>query len=225
MHPLDNPVRFSLLGAHAHFAERQGEVLRYPTDMSPFVGLPDPVDDSTWPDVAKLCGPDTVIPIAGLTATPPPGWEIVMDLPGVQMLGETVQGTDDDEAVRLGADDVPEMMALVAATQPGPFAARTYLMGDYLGIRRDGALVAMAGERLHPEGFTEISAVCTDSSHRGQGLAGRLVQAVAAGIRRRGEVPFLHAAAPNANAIRLYASLGFTVRRDVRFAGIHIPGA
>ena len=86
----------------------------------------------------------------------------------------------------LGAADVPEMLDLVERTQPGPFLARTVELGTYLGIRRDGRLVAMAGERLHPPGFTEISAVCTDAAYRGQGLATRLVRAVAAGIRRRG---------------------------------------
>jgi predicted GNAT family acetyltransferase len=91
-------------------------------------------------------------------------------------------------------------------------------LGTYLGIRRNGVLVAMAGERLHPPGWTEISAVCTDAAHRGQGLAGRLMQAVAAGIVERGERPFLHALASNTNAVRLYAALGFELRRTITFA-------
>src|SRR5258708_2948754 len=71
----------------------------------------------------------------------------------------------------LGARDVPEMLALVERTQPGPFAPRTIELGTYIGVRDGGDLVAMAGERLHPPGFTEISAGCTDASHRGRGLA------------------------------------------------------
>ena len=113
------------------------------------------------------------------------------------------------EAVRLGADDVPDMLALVARTRPGPFLPRTVELGTYLGIRREGRLIAMAGERLHPPGWTEISAVCTDAAFRGQGLGSRLVRAVALGIRERGETPFLHTAATNTAAIRLYESLGF----------------
>ena len=101
----------------------------------------------------------------------------------------------DPEAVRLGPADVPEMLDLVARTQPGPFLPRTITSGTYLGIRRGGALVAMAGERMRPPGWGEISAVCTDPAHRGQGLAGRLVRAVGAVVRERGDVPFLHAAA------------------------------
>jgi hypothetical protein len=96
-------------------------------------------------------------------------------------------------------------------------------MGTYLGVRRGGRLVAMAGERLHPPGWTEISAVCTDAEHRGEGLATRLVLAVAAGIRERGDTPFLHASAANVDAIRLYAALGFRLRRTLRFGAVRTP--
>ena len=129
----------------------------------------------------------------------------------------------DEEAVRLGPADVPEMLALVERTQPGPFLPRTVEMGTYLGIRRDGALVAMAGERLRPPGWTEISAVCTDPAFRGAGLATRLVLAVAHGIRERGETPFLHTAAANTTATRLYESLGFRLRRTTRFMAARVP--
>jgi predicted GNAT family acetyltransferase len=115
------------------------------------------------------------------------------------------------------------MLALVERTKPGPFLPRTIELGTYLGIRRAGALVAMAGERLHPPGWTEISAVCTDPGHRGQGLGTRLVHAVAAGIRARDETPFLHAAATNTSAIRLYESLGFRLRKEVTFLAARVP--
>jgi ribosomal protein S18 acetylase RimI-like enzyme len=82
----------------------------------------------------------------------------------------------------------------------------------------------MAGERLHPEGWTEISAVCTDVDFRGQGLAGRLVRAVAAGIRARGEQALLHAAAENAPAISVYLGLGFRLRRHTSFRLLRTPG-
>ena len=141
----------------------------------------------------------------------------------MQLVDDGVDARPDAEAVRLGPADVPEMLALVARTRPGPFLPRTVDLGTYLGIRSGGALVAMAGERLHPPGWTEISAVCTDAAHRGRGLATRLVLAVAAGIRDRGEVPFLHAAATNTNAIRLYESIGFRLRRHTRFVALRAP--
>jgi len=222
-HPLDNPARTALLGPHAHFAERRGEVLRYPADVSPFVALPDEPDEATWQDAAALLGPGALLPLAGVHASPPSDWELLTGLPGVQLVDDGVDAAPDHEAVRLGPGDVPEMLALVAHAKPGPFLPRTIEMGTYLGIRRGGRLVAMAGERLHPPGWTEISAVCTAADQRGQGLAGRLVRAVAAGIRARGETPFMHAAAGNTNAIRLYLSLGFRLRREVEFMGVRIP--
>ncbi|GAA3126980.1 GNAT family N-acetyltransferase [Streptosporangium carneum] len=222
-HPLDNPGRSSLTGPHAHFAERRGNVARYPVDVSPFLALPDEPDDDDWNDVAALAGPGAMVSLGGLKAAPPDGWRVVMRGTGVQLVDDGVAAASDEEAVPLGAEDVPEMLALVRRTKPGPFLPRTVEMGTYLGIRRDGELVAMAGERLHPPGWTEISVVCTDERFRGQGLATRLVLAVAAGIRERGETPFMHAAADNVNAIRLYESLGFRLRRSVTFLAARVP--
>ena len=222
-HPLDNPVQSSLLGPHAQFAERRGSALRYPTDVCPFIAIADGADSSVWADVRVMAGPGAVVVLAGVTVPPPIEWEVVMDIPGVQLAGESVRGAADVEAVRLTPADVPDMLALVDRTRPGPFLPQTIQMGDYLGIRRDGVLVAMAGERFHPPGWTEISAVCTDAAVRGQGLGTRLIRAVAAGIRARGEIPFLHAAATNTNAIRLYESLGFVLRRKLTFRAVRVP--
>jgi ribosomal protein S18 acetylase RimI-like enzyme len=222
-HPLDNPAWSSLTGPHAHFAERRGNVLRYPVDVSPFVALPLEPDAADWNDIAALAGPGALVPLAGVAAPPPDGWEVEMRLAGVQLVDDGIAAAPDDEAVRLEEKDVPEMLDLVERTKPGPFLPRTVELGTYLGIRRDGALVAMAGERLHPPGWTEISAICTDEAFRGQGLATRLVHAVAAGIRERGETPFLHAAADNTNAIRLYESLGFRLRRSATFLAARVP--
>jgi Predicted acetyltransferase len=219
---LDHAAWRSLTGPHARFAERHGNVVRYPVDVSPFLALPPEPKPADWDDLAALAGPGAVVTVAGLP-DPPPGWEVVQVIPGVQLVDDGVAAVPDGEAVRLTPDDVPEMLDLVARTRPGPFLPRTIEMGTYLGIRRGGRLVAMAGERLRPPGWTEISAVCTDPEFRGQGLATRLVLAVAAGIRARGETPFMHAAADNTNAIRLYESLGFRLRREVRFGSVRVP--
>ena len=221
-HPLDNPVLSSLSGAHARFAEKRGNVLRYPVDVSPFAALPDEPDANDWVDAAALAGPGNVMSLTPGRVPPPAAWTMLMDIPGVQLTGERLAVADDPEALPLGLSDVPDMMDLTSRTRPGPFFIRTFEMGSYLGIRRDGRLVAMAGERMRPAGWTEISAVCTDEDWRGQGLSTRLIRAVGAVIRARGDVPFLHATATNP-AVNLYRRLGFEHRTNVRFTIARVP--
>jgi ribosomal protein S18 acetylase RimI-like enzyme len=224
-HPLDNPALSSLTGPHARFTERCGSVLRYPADVCPFIAMPDEPDDADWADAARLAGPGGLLPLAGIRVTPPAGWEVIMIGEGAQMTGDDLKVATDPEAAVLGPSDVPEMLDLTERAKPGPFLRRTLELGTYLGIRHDGELVAMAGERLHPEGWTEISAVCTDDRWRGRGLATRLIRAVGAGIRARGEIPFLHALTTNTNAIRLYEELGFRHRRPAPFTMARVPEA
>jgi ribosomal protein S18 acetylase RimI-like enzyme len=223
---LDQPVRAALDGPQADLATRHGRAVRFHPDVAPVLAPPRDADE--WDDAAELAGPGgTVIVRAMPPVEPPPGWEVVRDMPGVQMVLDEAVPTpvaEDAAVVELGAPDVDEMLALVGRTKPGPFARRTHELGTYLGVRDDLlGLVAMAGERMHPPGATEISAVCTDAAARGQGLATRLVLALAARIRARGELPFLHASADNTTAIRLYEQLGFTLRAQPHFVVVRAP--
>ena len=228
VHPLDNVVWSSLIGPHAHFAQGTAKAMRYPADVSPFAAIPPDPDASVWTALEDTVTPGEILAVFGaetVVADLPSTWEIAQRGEAVQLVAtEALVTAPDPEAVVLGAGDVDEMVDLVARTQPGPFRPETYRMGTYLGIRRDGALVSMAGERFHPAGWTEISAVCTDPEFRGQGLAGRLVRAVAHGIRGRGETPLMHAASTNENAIRLYQAMGFAVRMRTRFFVLQAPG-
>ncbi|MDX3534494.1 GNAT family N-acetyltransferase [Streptomyces sp. MB09-01] len=221
---LDNPVWAALTGTHRGFAELgpAGLAGRYTLDTSPFAALADPADPLAWADLAALVGPGREVWVTGLP-TPPPEWETRVSVPGLQLEGRGVRAEGAPEAVPLGRGDVPEMLELVGLTRPGPFLDRTVELGTYLGIRHEGRLVAMAGERMRPAGWSEISAVCTHPDHRGRGLAGRLIRAVAASVRERGDSPFLHAAAENTGAVRLYESMGFTLRRRPLFLGLRTP--
>ena len=224
-HPLDNPAWNALIGPQADLAERHGRAVRFRPDICPFAALPSDVDDRGWADLAALGGgAGSTVVTAGPERTPPAGWTAVMSLTGVQFDGTGLDVAPDPDALVLGPDDVPEMLDLVERTRPGPFRRATIAMGTYLGFRdASGALVAMAGERMRPAGWTEISAVCTDPAHRGRGLATRLVRAVGAVIRERGDVPFLHTTHDNATAIGLYEAMGFVRRRPMHFAAYRVP--
>ena len=220
---LDNAIWGSLSGPHRHLAQRHGRAVRYHPDVAPFVALADAGDPVAWRDAAALVGPGETFALSGSGISPPAGWESSHLGIGVQMIDVDVVKQPDPEAIRLGPADVPEILDLIARTQPGPFRTRTIELGTYLGIRRGGALVAMAGERLHPPGWTEISAVCTDPDYRGQGLATRLVSAVGAVIADRGDRVLLHALSTNLTAITLYQSLGFRLRRFTEFQTVTVP--
>ncbi|GIE32383.1 hypothetical protein Ait01nite_054280 [Actinoplanes italicus] len=215
---LDNPAWSSLIGAHSGFAVVHGQAARYDHEVAPFHALADPSDPRAWADLTALVAPGTAVTIAGAGAAAHPGWQVDGSVAGVQLVDVSLRPAPAPDAVRLGAADVPEILDLIDRTQPGPFRRRTVELGTYLGLRSaDGRLVAMAGERLHPAGWTEISAVCTDPAHRKKGLATYLIRAVAAGIRERGETPFLHTSAGNVTAIRLYESIGFLLRKRTDF--------
>ena len=229
-HLLDNPAWWALTGPQEAYGEVAGPVARYRPEVSAFGAFADVPGSREWAAMAELAGPGGVVITTGYTSSPPEGWGVEFDGVGIQLTGEAMVGLppptapDGVEIVRLGVDDAADMLELVERTRPGPFARRTVELGGYVGIRRAGRLVAMAGERMRPDGWAEISAVATDPDHRRQGLGELLVRVVAAGIVARGEVPMLHASADNAGAIRLYETMGFAVRRRARFLGVRAPG-
>ncbi|MGW4230434.1 GNAT family N-acetyltransferase [Streptomyces sp. NPDC004980] len=226
---LDDPVGQSLGGQHAHLARRLGRAATYHADVATFSSVSTDRDAEVWTDLAGLLGPGAFADMFNCPAVPPPDWEPVFSLEGRQMIwpggaGPDLPGAESEtDVVELGADSAAEMLDLVARTEPGPFWPRTHELGAYLGVRGDGALVAMAGERLRPPGWTEISAVCTVPGARGRGHAARLVSTLVTRIVARGERPFLHVAETNTGAIALYERLGFKTRRQMTFRGFRTP--
>lgn len=222
---LDNPVWHGLRGPLARFAspDSSDDYVRFDPQVSVFGGV-ERIDDDTWPRIAAAVGVEGVCGLfRDAVPAPPEGWEEHFRGPCLQMVAGDLPPSRGEEVVRLGTRDVEEMLALVELTEPGPFLPRTHELGRYVGIRRSGRLVAMAGERFRIPGLTEISAVCSHPAVRGERLAGELTLNVAESIRARGDEAFLHVLDTNENAIRLYEKLGFGLRRrvDVVFAQWH----
>jgi predicted GNAT family acetyltransferase len=157
----------------------------------------------------------------------PPGWRTLSVLDAIRFVAPAtlseVASARGAEVVRLGAEDGPEMLDLAERTDPGPFRARTLELGGFVGVRQDGRLVAMAGQRIQPPGWSEITAVCTDPSVRGQGLGATVVRAVNADVAGSGRRSFLHVMRANAVAIGLYERLGFTPHEDVQVRVVRPP--
>lgn len=206
---LDNPVYHALNGPQAALAERADRAVRYPAAVAPFGALPPEPDDADWAALATLATPTVSLIDPGAI---PPAWTVTRQLHVTQMVLERPLEPA-SSADELGAADVDDMLELVEATHPGPFGPGTIRLGRYLGVRDQGRLIAMAGERMRLAGWTEVSAVCTAPTHRGLGLARRLITAVGAGIQARGDRVFLHVMSANAAAIGLYESMGFARRR------------
>ncbi|HXN69079.1 MAG TPA: GNAT family N-acetyltransferase, partial [Bradyrhizobium sp.] len=163
---------------------------------------------------ALMTGSDYVVLFTPDPVTPPSEFKILLAKTGEQMIGTPAQSSSGAAGiVTLGADDVPAMLELTKLTNPGPFAARTRELGTFLGIKIDGRLVAMTGERMKPGQYTEITAVCVHPDYRGRGYAQILLGAVARQITARGEIPFLHVFSDNTSAIALYRRQGMEIRR------------
>jgi predicted GNAT family acetyltransferase len=216
---LDRPVWASLTTFHAALAEGDDRARRFARDVNLFASARDDAADAQAALVALVRPGERVYILQVPAIVVPPGLRAAKIASGVQMVArEPVAAERDDDIELLTDADVPEMLSLASLTEPGPFLARTHRMGRFLGIRRDGRLAAMAGERMRFVGHTEVSGVCTHPDFRGQGLARRLSAAVTASIQQRGERAFLHAWTANTPAISLYRSLGFDVRAEVSVA-------
>jgi predicted GNAT family acetyltransferase len=210
--PLDNPVYSALDTDQAAFAASHGAATRYPGEVAPFAGLRDD-SPAAFADLEALVEPgETVALITAVRVSLPDGWELARERLIDQMVCDGPPAPADiPPLLELGVEDVPEMLALAGLTQPGPFGPRTLELGRYVGIRVDGRLAAMAGERMRPAGATEISAVCTHPDFAGRGYARALMSSLLADAVAAGRRPMLHVKTEN-GAKRLYERLGFTVR-------------
>jgi predicted GNAT family acetyltransferase len=220
-HMLDRPVWNALATRQTEFAVGGDRARRFAPDIGPLSSARDD-EPASLAALAELVPPDgTLLLLQGDPIVLPPSLVATTTAPGVQMVHEQLVDVPADPRIEpLTASDWPAMLALATLTKPGPFAARTPALGEFVGIKEGGVLIAMAGERMRHAGFTEVSGVCTHPDARGRGLARVLSACVTRRIVERGETPYLHAYATNAPAIGLYETLGFRLRRQMNVAVI-----
>jgi len=220
MHPLDNPIWSALTGRQKDLADRHGNAARFHPNLSPLSATADE-SRSAFEDLARISNADQPAVLFAKN-TPPPGWEVLVDEPLIRMDcdREPVMPSNPGlSPVPLIEEHVPQMLDLVALTEPGPFEQETIKLGRFVGVFEDNTLIAMAGERLALEGHREVSAVCTHPQHQGRGLAKFLTATVAKRIRDDGDTPFLHRlrnSATAAAAKRTYESIGFVEQKVSR---------
>lgn len=221
-HPLDRPIWSALNTTHAAMAEGDELAKRYPRDVGPLAALREQSPEA-YAALGRLLAPGEAA-VLFLSEPPrvPAGWTTVRDV-GLEQRVCAVPPPEPRSAPNLEPltpEDVPEMLELTKITIPGPFRTRTIEYGGYIGVRDAGRLVAMAGQRTRPEGFTEISAVCTHPDARGRGYAEALITSLSRKIFARGEVPFLGVLPTNESAKRVYERLGFKVRAVQRLIAV-----
>jgi predicted GNAT family acetyltransferase len=220
-HPLDAVVWNALAGKQKHLAIGDDRALRYLSGIGRFAATADSSPESFVALRSLIEARDTVALVTANEVALPAGFSVVRRAALLQMIWQgKLDRPSELQPVSLTERDVPDMLALTAATEPGPFGPRTIEHGQYIGVRSEGKLAAMAGERMKLDGFTEISAVCVDPAFRGRGYAADLMKWLIAAISARGETPFLHVFASNQSAIALYRKLGFVDRHEMHLAVI-----
>lgn len=229
LHPLDNPIWTALTTNQSHFAQVSELARKFVPEVGPLAGFAEPTPEA-YASLGKLV---SVGNRAGLFLAAPAnrddveaaGFKIVEQDSLLQMIyADCELPAREIEFVPMTPADSPEMLALATMMKPGPFGTRTHELGTYIGVRREGQLAALAGERMHVPGFTEISAVCTHPNHSGHGYATALMVELIQQIRRRGEIPFLHVRLSN-TAIGLYRRIGFADRTVFHYTVIGKSGA
>ncbi len=214
---LDNMAWHALRGRQADLAEwsPDGRAARYQRKVSPICATSATGRDD-WDGLAALAGPGGHVSLFRDRIDPPPGpWKELFREEITQYVAGDLAEPADIGITELGPADADDMVALAKLTEPGPFSAQTHRTGRYFGLRRQGRLIAMAGERMRVEGWGEVSAVCVHPDGQRQGLGEALTLAAAKAITDRGDRAMLHVRGGNDPAHRLYLRLGFEVRRPI----------
>lgn len=216
-HVLDNPIWASLSTLHRDLAREEGDALRYPAEIAPFLGVPGPGPIGAAA-LERLVAPGETVYLLGPRASVPPGWRLEDLGLLLQMVSEErLADVPGPAVVPLTDAHRPSVLALTALVYPHYFRPRTMELGRYFGVLEGGRLAAMIGERMGAPGFREISAVCTHPDFTGRGYARRLLAFLTNDNLGQGSTPFLHVSPRNERAVALYEQNGYRTRRQIAF--------
>ena len=214
---LDNPAWYSLKETHQSLSISSDEIKFYLPEICPFGGM-------TSPEANLSLFIHNHIPLSnsffviGNKPQKTSGLSFEKELVCLQMVcSETIKMETTEDILELNEKHKGQLVQLVNMVQPGYFKEGTVKMGDYFGIFKNDTLVAVTGERMKMNGFTEISAVVTHPAFTGKGFAKQLIAHTVNKNFEQTIVPYLHVAETNSGAIQLYEKLGFVARRKISF--------
>jgi len=216
-HILDNPMWNAAITGNKSISNGTETVKYLDRNMAIFFGLRE-FTENNFQGLYELTPFNTVT--ATFTENEialPAIWNVILKKEILQMVYEHASPPDENTAslIPLQDKDIPAMIELTALTKPGPFFPRTIDFGNYEGIFDGGQLVAMCGQRLQPDPYSEVSAVCVHPDHLGKGYAKLLIRNQLRKIGTAGRIPFLHLYADNISACKLYETIGFTTRKPM----------
>ena len=215
---LDNPFFAALAGIHRDIALRRGDVVRYPADVAPFLGVAHAGVEVGDAFDALVPDGDEALLLGIAPARMPRGWTLEPFADLAQMVrGEPLEDVDGPDILELDERHRGDVLALTALVYPHYFRPRTMQLGRYFGIYQGGRLAAMIGERLGTPDAREMSAICTHPDFLGRGYARRLTAFLVNDTLAQGRLPFLHVSHANTRAKQLYERSGWCMRRDIPF--------
>jgi predicted GNAT family acetyltransferase len=216
---LDNPVWNSLSETHQQFAIDYKGTKFYNPEYCPFGGFTELETTSEATNQYSALAQNFFV--VGEKPEIADSLNIAKELVCLQMvLLEKIELTIETEIVKLTKNHNEELCNLVNLVQPGYFKNKTPVLGDYFGIFKDNQLIAITGERMKMNDFTEVSAIITHPDHTGKGYAKQLIVHVVNRIFDQNKTPYLHVVENNIGAIKLYEKLGFLTRRKISFWNI-----
>lgn len=214
---MDNPAWYALISGNSNLAHGTDSVKFFDKDVAPFVGFNENSVENFDALYELINHTGLVMFISPQPATIPGKWKVLRHIPCLQMVYNGGAVPINADLIDLTNEHIPQMMELTHLTKPGPFVSRTIDFGYYQGIFDKERLVAMAGQRMTPLPYVEVSAVCTHPDHVGKGYAKQLLLSQVNQIIKQGSIPFLHVRDDNYRAIKVYESIGFTTRTDMHF--------